>query len=370
MADCASVWLTCRHPDVSHVVSRAAVHAITDDSNGTYLKLIFKTLTAIDAGVRAGKWPSPRNVAELDCVLVAIIDDFIYAQKLHSWVGERLHAAWSHVFSNMTSRLPNFSRAVVGWRSLVVPTERFGMCRERWAAIARFLFETAVTIIDWQSGLWWSLQCDTYGREQDMELLRHSTADIAVAERQGRTCIALFFGVPERGETVKTSLQLPNQGVTIDADWVASIFRTWLKRVPEGNKVFSISKQQVVLRVRKAVAALDLEDDDAILHRLRHTGAANDVAESSLRKPDAAEANFEETRRRGNVPRSLEEARRRGRWLHMSSLQRYTKTAHLVADLGKLPDRTRRYGEDFLASPLSFISPPPAGRVSFAAPLL
>ena len=155
-----------------------------------------------------------------------------------------------------------------------------------------------------------------------------------------------------------------------DSDWVASIFRTWLKRVPEGNKVFSLSKQQVVLRVRKAVAALDLEDDDAILHRLRHTGAANDVAESRLRKPDAAEENFEETRRRGNVPRSLEEARRRGRWLHMSSLQRYTKTAHLVADLGKLPDRIRRYGEAFLASPLSFIPPPPAGRVSFAVPSL
>ena len=172
-----------------------------------------------------------------------------------------------------------------------------------------------------------------------MELLRHTTADIAVAERQGRTCVALFFGVPDRGETVKTSLQLPNQGVTIDADWIASIFRMWLKRVPEGNKVFSISKQQVVHRVRKAVAALDLEEDDSILHRLRHTGAANDVAESSLSrvpesvKPDASGAHFEEARRRGNVPRSLEEARRRGRWLHMSSLQRYTKTAHLVAKL-------------------------------------
>ena len=275
------------------------------------------------------------------------------------------------MFSNMTSRLPNFSRAVVGWRTLVMPTERFGMCRERWAAIARFLFEHVVTIIDWQAGLWWSLQCDTYGREQDMEMLRHSTADIAVAERQGRTCIALFFGVPERGETVKTSLQLPNQGVTIDADWIASSFRTWLKRVPEGNKVFSLSKQQVVSRVRTAVAALDLEDDDAILHRLRHTGAANDVAESSLSPYDGAEAGSHEgARRRGNVPRSLEEARRRGRWLHMSSLQRYTKTAHLVADLGKLPDRTRRYGEAFLESPLSFIPPPPQARVAFSAPLL
>ena len=328
------------------------------------MKLIFKTLTTIDAGVRAGKWPAPQNVVDLDCVLVAIIDDLIYTQKLHSWVGERLHAAWSHVFSNMTSRLPNFSRAVVGWRTLVMPTERFGMCRERWAAIARFLFEHVVTIIDWQSGLWWSLQCDTYGREQDMEMLRHSTADIAVAERQGRISIALFFGVPERGETVKTSMQLPNQGVTIDADWIASIFRTWLKRVPEGNKVFSISKQQVVHRVRKAVAALDLEEDDAILHRLRHTGAANDVAESSLHTTNGSPA------ARGNVPRTLEEARRRGRWLHMSSLQRYTKTAHLVADLGKLPAKTRRYGEAFLESPLAFIPPPPQARVAFSAPLL
>ena len=141
--------------------------------------------------------------------------------------------------------------------------------------------------------------------------------------------------------------------------------------MPEGNKVFSISKQQVVSRVRKAVAALELEEDDAILHRLRHTGAANDVAESSLSPSDGAEASSPEgARRRGNVPRSLEEARRRGRWLHMSSLQRYTKTAHLVADLGKLPAKTRRYGEAFLESPLAFIPPPPQARVAFSAPLL
>ena len=96
----------------------------------------------------------------------------------------------------------------------------------------------------------------------------------------------------------------------------------------------------------KLFFALHLDDDDAILHRLRHTAAANDIAEGT---------------------RSVEEARRRGRWLHLSSFQRYTKTAHLLADLAKLPQEARRYGEAFLAAPRSFVCPPPVGGVSFDA---
>ena len=196
---------------MSHIVSRAGVHAITDDSNVTYLKLVWKTLEAIDAGTRAGRWPSPKSVSDLDCILVAIIDDFIYKQRLHSWVGAKLHAAWGHVFSNMTSRLPNFSRAIMGWQTLVVAGERFGMCNERHAAIARFLFETAVSLADWQSALWWVVQRDCYAREQDMQLLRNTNSDVAIADRKGIVRIALFFGVADRGETVKTSQALPHR---------------------------------------------------------------------------------------------------------------------------------------------------------------
>ena len=57
---------------------------------------------------------------------------------------------------------------------------------------------------------------------------------------------------------------------------------------------------------------LKLDPEDRRLHRLRHTGPANDIM---LEK------------------RTLEQARRRGRWLSLRSLERYTKTAHLIADL-------------------------------------
>ena len=155
--------------------------------------------------------------------------------------------------------------------------------------------------------------------------------------------------VADRGESVKTSNALPHQGVTIDSEWITELFHQWLQRVKPGGKVFSISKQQVEHRVRKAMFALGLDEEDAILHRLRHTAAANDVADGV---------------------RTLEEARRRGRWLHLSSLQRYTKTAHLLACLSKLPQEARRYGESFMGSPRSYICPPPVGGVAFDAPLV
>ena len=117
----------------------------------------------------------------------------------------------------MTARLPNFSRAVDGWKTLIVAGERFGMCNERHAAIARFLFSQVASVVDWQAALWWVVQRDTYRREQDLELLRHTSADIATAERKGILRIALFFGVASRGESVKTSSALPHQGVTIDS---------------------------------------------------------------------------------------------------------------------------------------------------------
>ena len=114
----------------------------------------------------------------------------IYKQRLHSWVGIKLRAAWGHIFANMTARLPIFSRAVDGWKLLVVAGERFGMCNERYAAAGRFLFSQVVTAADWQAAMWWVLQRDTYAREQDLEQLRHSPEDVAIAERKG-----IFFAL-------------------------------------------------------------------------------------------------------------------------------------------------------------------------------
>ena len=61
----ASVWISARHPEVSQVVTRAQVHAVTDETNKVYLNAVFKALDAISDGVSAGRWPAPRNLMDL-----------------------------------------------------------------------------------------------------------------------------------------------------------------------------------------------------------------------------------------------------------------------------------------------------------------
>ena len=102
----------CRHPEVTSVVARSNVHA--DDTNAFYGKIVCKALDAIAAGIRVGRWPPPTGIFDLDAILSAIVDDFVYKQNLHSSVGLKLHAAWNHIFVNMSDKLPVFSRSVVG----------------------------------------------------------------------------------------------------------------------------------------------------------------------------------------------------------------------------------------------------------------
>ena len=70
-----------------------------------------------------------------------------------------------------------------------------------------------------------------------------------------------------------------------------------------------------------------------MLHKLRHTGPANDTLRGT---------------------KSLEQIRRRGRWASLKSVERYSKTAHIVADLARLEPEVRRLGSEFLENPEAF----------------
>ena len=152
-----SVWIPTRHPQVSQVVTRSQVHAVTDDTNKVYLKAVFKALDAIVDGVHAGRWPAPQNLTDLDGILSAIVDDFIYKQRLPPSVGKQLHAAWAHVYPNHMDHLSQFSRSVAGWQRLIPGGERFGLSLPRWGAIARGLQEAAKSLLDREAALWWKV---------------------------------------------------------------------------------------------------------------------------------------------------------------------------------------------------------------------
>ena len=138
-SDFSVTWLSCRHPLVLPVVSRAQVHAVTDNTNQEYLAIVQAVLDAIEAGVRSNRWIAPSSLVELDSILSAMCDELIYEQRKGPAYGQKLHAAWSHVYPNQMSELHGFSRACTGWHRMLPAGEGFGLCAARWAAIGRTL---------------------------------------------------------------------------------------------------------------------------------------------------------------------------------------------------------------------------------------
>ena len=66
-----------------------------------------------------------------------------------------------------------------------------------------------------------------------------------------------------------------------------------------------------------------------------------------------------------NETESLKQARRRGRWASLKSVERYSKTAHLVADFANLRLSVRSLGVALLSNTIAF-STPLAPTVRFA----
>ena len=133
------------------------------------------------------------------------------------------------------------------------------------------------------------------------------------------------------------STMTANQSVIVERAWVARLFLELARKRPPNAPIFSVSRETVARTVKRACDLLGIECP--VLHKLRHTGPANDTLRGT---------------------RSLEQVRRRGRWASLKSVERYSKTAHIVADLAHLAPEVRRIGTEFLEAPEAFTAPQPA----------
>ena len=169
-------------------------------------------------------------------------------------------------------------------------------------------------------------------------MLLNTDQDWCALDRPGgKTDLCLFFGISTRGESSKTSITHSNQSVIVDRPWVGRMFIELAQKRPPNAPIFSVSRETVARNVKKACDLLGIETP--VLHKLRHTGPANDTLRGT---------------------RSLEQVRRRGRWASLKSVERYSKTAHIVADLAHLDPEVRRLGTEFLDTPESFTASQPA----------
>ena len=192
------------------------MHAVTDTTNQEYLAIVKAVLDEIEAGVRKRKWIAPSSLVELDAILSAICDELIYVQRKGPAHGQKLHAAWAHVYPNHMSELHSFSRSCTGWTRMLPGAEGCGLCAERWAAIGRTLLSFA-GVQARECATWWFVQADCFCREQDLEMLLNTDSDWCSLERPcSHPDVCLFFGVSTRGERSKTSITSANQSVIVE----------------------------------------------------------------------------------------------------------------------------------------------------------
>ena len=148
---------------------------------------------------------------------------------------------------------------------------------------------------------------DVYGREQDMEQL--SCEDVVCDGSR----VAILLGNSSRGESVKTGM---NQGVVVFRGVVSDLVMALVKYRQSG-RLFGLSQAQMRQSWHQGLARLQLLFSGP-LHALRHTGPSNDIAHDRL---------------------DLEGVRRRGRWLSIASVQRYSETFALVRYRSKMGEK-------------------------------
>ena len=284
--------------------TRLLVHAVGD---ATATQWVPKVKDFLHECVKSGV--SLQTAVDVDVALAEKFDRMCYGDRVHVSSGMAIFFGILCLMPELKQQLHLASRSLKSWQKLTTTAEGSPMCEEALLAVAIWLVEGGETL----AGCWVLCQYDVYGREQDMEMLNGS--DISFDNK----VMSLTFGESSRGESVKTGF---NQGAIVRRGVVVDIFLALRQRSPSA-RVFDISQQRMRMLWRKACLALGMSFCGP-MHTIRHAAASEDVARSRS---------------------SLENVRRRGRWKHMSSVQRYTKTHALAKFRARMPQTVRAKGE-------------------------
>ena len=297
------------------LVNRLLVHAVDDNTNKVYLKAVAAFLKE----VKLHQVPFD-NKPLRDRALARYLEDQCYINLANVANGANTFFGFLHCFEDHRQHMPEASRALKAWQRMAQSGEGGPMAKETVGAIAEHLlakgrFMLAVIVL---------LSFDCFLREQDWEGLR--CRDVA-REPSGR--MALLFGVRERGEKAKTG---SNQGVVVDDEWVADLLQAMMHNLSQDERIFPMSAASFRREWWTALKDLDLELCGPP-HNLRHAGAASFMESGG----------------------HIEMCRRRGRWLQVTSVQRYTKTHWLIRHRASVPKKFLDLGAAFWEKPWKFV---------------
>ncbi|CAK0879893.1 unnamed protein product, partial [Prorocentrum cordatum] len=280
--------------------TRLLTHSVADVSAAQWAPKVRDFLShCVDKG-----WEL-RSANAVDHALADYMDMKCYKDRLRPAWGSIVLFGLLVIWPELRNQLPLALRSLKSWQRLVISVEGGPLPEEAVFAIAIYFFEAGLL----DEAIWTLVQCDVYGRGQDMEMLRE--ADIIWDGR----CVGLLFGISARGEEGKTG---SNQEVVIRRGTVASLILA-LKGVKKNatGPIFGPKQAGFRKEWHRACRSLGMPWAPPP-HGLRHSGPSEDVA-------------------RGRA--SLEQVRRRGRWKALFSVQRCSKTFALAQFRATMPQK-------------------------------
>lgn len=300
---------------------RLLVHKVDDQTNKDYLPCVREFLNTC---VRC-RLPLS-TIKEIDLALATELDMMCYGEQLPVYKGTRLCNGRVHAFPSLKKKLPCSGRALASWQELTEtkqgqPVWEGGVLLIAGDMISRGKLLEALVVL---------LSYDAYLREQDWEGLRGE--DIKTSRQKGELRVALELGPRKHGEKRKTG---SDQGVEIEDEWVKGV----LEKLDSGevdpeDPVFPFDQAHFRREWGKSEERLKITNLVGPAHSLRHSRPSQQAKGGS---------------------RSLEQIRRRGRWKHLKSVERYSKEHAITAQLPLLPSLVREHGERALDAPFTFL---------------
>ncbi|CAK0804177.1 unnamed protein product, partial [Prorocentrum cordatum] len=265
------------------------------------------------------------EVPELDVALVTFFNQLFF-DGYPSEEATKYMAALAHCRAapgRLQVAFPRAARAAKGWARLVPPRSRLPLPWPIACLMIDWMLDAGETTAAAATAVCFAL----YLRPAELlSLTREQVIPPAEGAPPGRTFLNFWSVVLRPMECAQPSKTgVYDEGLLLDSPeftWLPPLLQALRARAAPGGLVFDMSYNQWALVFRRAATALHLGVlGPPSLCTLRHGGASHEYL-----------AKF----------RSLDEIKKRGRWVSDSSLRRYTKGGRVAEQMRRLPISEQR----------------------------
>ena len=298
-------------------VTRLLVHAVADTTWRKYHAAVEAFL------VEMQRRKEPLDSArQLDWALARYLDEMCFQDLRGFSAASALYSGVTAAFPEFKGQLPLAARSLIAWQRLDIPGEGGPI------PLPAILLITAALIEEghFAAALATLMAEDGFLRESDWAGI--TAGDVAVHGDPDSPHVAAVLGQPARGESTKTG---SGQGIVFETVLVRLWLAELVQLLPASSRIVPLTPEAYRRLWNATIMAVNLPDVGPP-HSLRHSRPSSEVLSGA---------------------RELEGIRRRGRWLSLKSVQRYTKGHILVKSFADMPPAARLRGTRYALRPAS-----------------